>query len=183
MRFFTSHRERRLWISTIVVMIAIYSTMGPVGGLVTELRTRNLLRLTMALILILVLGILAWRWLRSRPDWDEVGVVLGITAVYLIAWVRIPIPEERTHLIEYGLVALLLHQILLERQRNGRLVPLPAVTAILLTALLGLLDELVQAMLPYRVYDIRDVGFNALAGLMAIGASLAISNLPRHLRR
>ena len=40
----------------------------------------------------------------------------------------------------------------------------------------GWLDEGIQALLPNRVDDIRDVGFNALAGLMAITARLAISS-------
>jgi hypothetical protein len=32
-----------------------------------------------------------------------------------------------------------------------------------------------SAILPNRVYDLRDVGFNAFAGLMAIAASLALA--------
>jgi len=43
------------------------------------------------------------------------------------------------------------------------------------TAILGWLDEGIQAILPNRVYDVRDVGFNALAGLMAIAASLGLA--------
>ena len=43
------------------------------------------------------------------------------------------------------------------------------------TVLLGWLDEGIQWLLPNRVYDIRDVGFNALAAVMAVGASLALS--------
>lgn len=35
-----------------------------------------------------------------------------------------------------------------------------------MTALFGLLDEGIQAMLPNRVFDVRDVFFNALAGFM-----------------
>ena len=50
--------------------------------------------------------------------------------------------------------------------------PLPA-------ALLGLLDEGIQAILPNRFFDLRDVRFNALAGLMAIPASLALARARR----
>jgi VanZ family protein len=45
---------------------------------------------------------------------------------------------------------------------------------VVVTALLGWLDEGIQAVLPNRVYDIRDVGVNALAGLLAIAASLVL---------
>ncbi|MCK5438817.1 MAG: hypothetical protein KAI97_02685 [Gemmatimonadetes bacterium] len=48
-----------------------------------------------------------------------------------------------------------------------------------MTALLSWLDEGIQALLPSRVYDLRDVGVNALAGLMAIAASLALARARR----
>jgi len=44
-----------------------------------------------------------------------------------------------------------------------------------MTALLGWLDEAIQWFLPNRVYDPVDVGFNALAALMAIAASAALA--------
>lgn len=84
-------------------------------------------------------------------------------------------PAERTHLIEYGIVAALIHQALLERARHGRHVPGPAALTVAVTALLGLLDELIQAVLPSRVFDWTDVFFNALAGFMIIAARLALA--------
>lgn len=54
-----------------------------------------------------------------------------------------------------------------------------AALAVAVTALLGWLDESIQMILPDRVYDIRDVGFNALAGLMAIAATLILARVRR----
>jgi hypothetical protein len=175
MPLFPSVRERNLWLLVLVVLIAIYSTLGPGGALAAFLRERNLLRISISLVVLLAVGFIAWRWLRSRPNIGEVGVALGIAAVYLFAWIRIPIPEERTHLIEYSLVAVLIYLALTERQRNGRRVPVPALLAIVATALLGLLDESIQAILHHRVFDFIDVGFNAGAGLMAILAIVALA--------
>ena len=76
-------------------------------------------------------------------------------------------------------MAILIHQALAERLRHGRRIPAPAALTVTLTALLGWLDEGIQALLPNRVYDIRDVAFNALAGLMAIAASLALARARR----
>ncbi len=175
MPLFTSVRERNLWLFVLVVLVAIYSTLGPAGAIASFLREHNLLRLSISLMVLFIVGFIAWRWVKSRPSIGEVGVAIGIAAVYLMAWARIPIPEERTHLIEYSLVAILIYLALTERQQNGRRIPVPAFTAIVATALLGLLDESIQAILPNRVFDFIDVGFNAGAGLMAILAILALA--------
>ena len=51
----------------------------------------------------------------------------------------------------------------------------PAALALVVTVLLGWLDEGIQAVLPNRAYDAFDVFVNALSALMAIAASLAIA--------
>jgi VanZ family protein len=45
---------------------------------------------------------------------------------------------------------------------------------VLVTTVLGWLDEAFQWLVPDRVYDLRDVGFNALAGLVAVAATSAL---------
>ena len=172
---FTSRRERRLWLWTLAVLAAIYSTLGPARTLVDALRERNLLRVSFALVLILLVGGFAWRLVKRRPSWSEVGVALGVAFVYLVAFLRMSSPEERTHLIEYGIVAALIHQALLERVRNGGRIPMPAALTVAATAILGTLDETIQAMIPSRVFDVRDIFFNALAGFMVIAARLALA--------
>ena len=80
-----------------------------------------------------------------------------------MAWLRVGSWEERTHLFEYALVAALVHEALLERRDNGRRVPTPTLLALLISLLLGLLDESIQYLLPNRVFDPVDVAFNSLA--------------------
>ena len=169
---FSSNRERRLWLWILAVMVAIYSTMSPAQEVAAALRERNLLRVSTAAFLLLVGVVIAVKWAKTRPDRREIGAALGITAVYLTTLIRLPVPEARSHLFEYGLVAMLIYQALTERRRNGRRVPVPAALAVVATALLGWLDEGIQWLLPNRVYDLLDVGFNALAGLAAVSAIL-----------
>ena len=169
---FTSARERRLWLWTLAVLVAIYATLGPVRELADFLRERNLLRLTSAAVLITLAAIIATQWLRTRPGPREIATGIGVSAVYVASLIRIPIPEERTHLFEYGLVAILIYQALLERRANGRAAPAPALVAWAAAVLLGWVDEGIQSLLPNRVYDLVDVGFNAVAATMAIVASL-----------
>jgi VanZ family protein len=174
MPFFTSDRERRLWIWTLIVVAAIYSTLGPAQVLVSGLRERNLLRFSFALLLLLIGVAIIWRWVKQPPGWREIGLWLAAAAVYTFAFFRVESLEERTHLIEYSLVAILIYQVLLERARQDRHVPYPAALAFGATVALGFLDESIQAILPRRVFDLVDVGFNTLAGFMAIIVSIAL---------
>jgi hypothetical protein len=176
MHLLTSARERRLWHLALTVVTAIYATLGLAGQLAATLRERNLLDIAFtAGFFLLVAAILGSGWAR-RPRWLETWTGLGIAAVYGMVMVRLFItPEERTHLFEFGLVAVLIYRALDERQRNGGRMFSPAILAVAATALLGWLDEGIQFLLPGRVYDLRDVGFNALAGLMAVAALRALA--------
>jgi hypothetical protein len=40
----------------------------------------------------------------------------------------------------------------------------------------GWIDELIQGLLPTRYYDLRDVAFNAAAGLLALLARYALAH-------
>ncbi len=171
---FTSDRERRLWFWTLAVLVAIYASLGPARTLVDALRERNLLRVSFAVVVLAVVAVVVAQWAKKRPGWREIGVGLGVALAYGMILLRIENPAERTHLIEYGVVAVLMHQALLERVRNGRPVLRPAALTVAVTAMAGFLDEIIQAVLPARVFDWQDVFFNALAGFMAIVARLAL---------
>ena len=173
---FTSDRERRLWIWTVIIVVAIYATLSLQGKLAAFLRDMDMLVNVYILLLILMVLAIISSGLKQRFGRVEIWVTVGIIAVYGMLLLRLFLsPEERTHLFEYGLVGVLLFQALTERKQNGRQVWSPALIAIVVTALLGWLDEGIQAILPNRVYDIRDVGFNALAGLLAIAASWSLA--------
>ena len=84
-------------------------------------------------------------------------------------------PEERTHLFEYSIVAVLIYQALRERSQNGRRVPVPAALALVVTVLLGWLDEGIQALVPNRVYDTFDILSNAIAATIGIVTSWVVA--------
>ncbi len=181
---FTSPRERRLWLWSLAVVAAIYSTLGLAGTLVGVLREWSLLPAAMMLVMVLTfmaivgsgLGSGLGGGLRRPPAALEVWVALGVVVVYGMAVLRMGgSPEERTHLFEYGIVALLIHAALAERVRNGRRVRAPAALAVVVAALLGWVDEGIQALLPNRVYDNFDVFSNAVAAVIAIAGSQAVA--------
>lgn len=171
----TSARERRLWAWTLAVVVAIYSTLGLARTLNPVLGFLNLgVGLFLVCCLLVVATALA-QGLRLRPGGLEIAVALGVVAAYLLVFVRMSIPTERSHLIEYGVVALFIHEALMERARHGGRVPAPTLLAVLAATLIGVVDECIQLVLPSRVFDPIDMLFNLLAAVMAVTASAALS--------
>ncbi|MEK9500276.1 VanZ family protein [Gaopeijia maritima] len=168
-------RERRLWLALAAVLLGIYATLSPVQRWAAALRDRGQLEVVTAGALLALVVVSAIAWLRTRPGRLETGVACGLGAVYVATVVRLPEPEARSHLFEYSVVAVLILLALRERRARGERAPAPALLAVLATAGLGWLDEGIQALLPNRVYDLRDVGFNALAGAMAVAATSLMS--------
>lgn len=178
MTLFSSRRERRLWLWVLAVIVAIYATLGLAQQWAAALEERGLLDFTVGLFLLcmLLVGLtILTQGLRVRPGGAEVAVFIGVATAYLLVLTRMTIPTERSHLIEYSIVGVLIHEALTERRGNGRHVPLPPVLAVLITVALGALDEGIQWLLPNRVFDPVDILFNTLAGTMAVGGSLALT--------
>lgn len=167
---FSSVRERRLWVCDLVVIAAIYSTLGLASMLVGELLERGLFDGTFVIAFLLMWLAILTQGLNLRPGRLEIGVGLGIAAVYLMVFARLGIPE-RSHLFEYSIVAVFIHEALTERANQGRRVPLPALIAVFATSLIGVLDECIQAVLPSRLFAWEDMLFNVLASFMGTVAN------------
>ncbi len=179
MALFVSHRERRLWLWTLAVVVAILSTLGLARTLAEELRNRELLDSAFFVAFLMTIAAVVVLALRTRPGGVEIGIWIGVAAVYLMAFLRLAIPEERTHLVEYGVLGVLIYEALRERAAQGRQVPAPALLAILVASLLGLLDEIVQAVLPNRVFDVRDILFNLGSAAVAVLARVLLERARR----
>ncbi len=97
------------------------------------------------------------------------------TAIILLAGIgysfSLPIPEERIHLVQFGLLGLLACPSLKGSNLSGWIwlwKPL------LFVFLVGLSDEVLQWFLPDRVFDLRDILFNTLGGIWGILLYLAV---------
>ena len=175
MSLFASDRERRLWLWALVAVVAIYATLGLARTLAGVLRDEGLIGAAFWLGLLLIGAAVVVQGLRTKPSGLEIGIGLGIAGVYLIAFLRMFVIEERSHLIEYSVVALLIYEALKERARHGRRVPVPWLLAIGATVLVGVIDECLQFFIPSRVFDLFDILFNFIASVMAVGGSAALA--------
>ena len=167
LRLFATDRERRLWVWALAVVAAIYSTLGLASLMADVLYSQAVSAVAFLVCMALVGLTILTQGLRTRPGGVEIGIGLGIAVVYLMMFLRLTIPE-RSHLIEYSVLAVFIYEALAERARHGRRVPAPALLAILATSLIGTIDEVIQLFLPHRHFDWTDMLFNFLASVMAV---------------
>lgn len=176
---FSSARERRLWAWTLTIIVAIYTTVGLARTLAGALRDQDLQATVFVFAALLVATAVVALARKVRPRGAEIGVALGVVAIYLLVFVRMTSPVERSHLIEYSVVAIFVYEALKERSSQGRRVPAPAWLAIAITILVGAIDESIQIFVPSRVFDPQDILFNTLAAVMAIAASVMLNRARR----
>ena len=172
---FTSKREKRLWYWVAITTIGIYSLIFIGRPLSGYLRERELLANAFWVAIWLTLATVLWHGWKQKIGRLEIGVWMGVAAVYLLVILRMAVPEERSHLIEYSVLAVFIHEALKERVSNGGAVWRPALLAIFITTAIGLFDEFIQLFVPERVFDPVDMIFNTGAAIMAILASTVIS--------
>ena len=183
---FSSKRERHLWGWALVVIVAIYIAADLVRTLADTLRESGQLESASILFssgMFLIGAMILIQGLRERGRGFEVGFALGVVAITVIGFARGITEAERSHLIEYAVLALIVHEALVERKSQGRRVPVPALLAIVGTTMVGVLDECIQFFLPSRTFDWFDIGFDLLASLLAVGSSTGLRLVRRWLGR
>jgi hypothetical protein len=178
MSFRTPH-ERRLWLAAGVGLLVIYASAYFVQFVLLFLRARGWLGPTILAAFLLVAGVVVAAVARQRPGRAEILLLVAAAGVYALLFRHLTIIQERIHLLQYGALGALFYTALLERwppprpggarwhQRQ------PGLLACLLAGLAGWGDELVQGVLPNRVYDLRDVALNAASGALVVGVLAA----------
>lgn len=189
MALFRSPLERRLWLAAGGLQAAIFLALPWVRTLSDALRDAGVLRATMIGAFAGVAAVAGRALARTRPSWREVAALTPFAAFYLAVLALMERAEEAFHFVEYGAVGALVYLALAVRHRAGaatdaarpgrRELAIPALGSTVLTALAGWADEGVQYLLPDRYYDLRDVGFNALAGVVAAAALTALRQVRR----
>ncbi|NNC83491.1 MAG: VanZ family protein [Flavobacteriales bacterium] len=164
MAYFRTSREKRLWTLTAALLLLIYATHSAAPEFSSFLREKGLLTPIFITVFFLIAAVCITLGLFQRPDVREVAIWAGITGVLLMLFFRIEMVEERSHLMEYGVISILIYEALKERGSFRY----PALVAILLTGLFGFIDEAIQYFIPTRVFAWEDVVFNISAAMIAM---------------
>jgi len=100
---------------------------------------------------------------RPAPPWPHLAYLGLFTAALLTLRLLASSPVGRIHLVEYALLAvLILRTIPLPRKGAHYALALAAAAAV------GVLDEVVQYLLPDRVFDLYDIALNAAAAALGV---------------
>ncbi len=152
------------WVYAGIAALAIFVTVPLARALqkfVTDTVGRPFFLYVTAFALV-VAAIVAVRSLGRR----KIGIaayvwLLGIGIVYstYIYGLR-KNPEEAMHFVQYGVLSLLVYRALIHRVRDSSVY----VTATLISASVGVLDEVIQWLTPGRFGELRDMRLNMLAG-------------------
>ncbi|NER11692.1 VanZ like family protein [Muriicola jejuensis] len=174
--------EKHYWFAVVLVYLTILSTLFIGQPLANELRDQNVQAVIFVLGMLLVTIAVLLHGLIHRPGSVEYAFLIGIAAVYVMFFFRLGAPE-RSHLIEYSVLAVLLHKSFKKKYLADSGNWKSGIMAWLWGVCLGALDEGIQYFLPHRVFDPLDIAFNSIAVTMAIGVSIVLFLLKKVLKK
>jgi hypothetical protein len=85
-----------------------------------------------------------------------------ISCLYGLILYIVDVPEEQVHFIEYGILSGLIYIALSHNIHN---ISIYFLCAFIVFAF-GAIDEVIQWILPNRIFDIRDIVINGIAGIL-----------------
>lgn len=159
------------WLGLAIYVAVIYATLGSVRAWADVLRQHGLAQGLYGLgLAILIAGLF---WVGGWPVSFRLRLQrLGIAVLFLVTAGLLEFPEERMHLMEYGILGWMVGWALAGSERWPGWWP----AGLALVWMVGYGDELIQAVLPNRVYDLRDILLNGFAGM----AGLVVFNTNEH---
>jgi hypothetical protein len=153
------------YISRVSVLWALFiiisaSFMRQLHSFVVELISRQGVGIILNVMLVSMFIAAVFCILRLRSHRRLLLVLLPIAAMAGLAYLM-PMPEEKTHILKYALLGFLVSSHMF---KSPNLNPKIAfLYAFQFGLVVSLLDEGFQAILPYRVGDLRDVFFDMLS--------------------
>lgn len=172
--------EKTYWKLSLGIVILIFSTIFIGNPLRETWSNQGGHALVFVLGMLLVGSAILIGGLSGPDRWQLWAVRLGLAAVFVMFFLRLSL-AERSHVIEYSVLAFCLHQALKINPIIANRLRYPWILSLFLTIAIAGLDEGIQALLPKRVGSWEDLAFDAGAAAFAIGAVRLIKNLRKRL--
>jgi len=169
MSLFKTDKEKTSWKYVVAIMILIAASLF-LGNPVLQIMKDNNVQASFFLSSMVLIG-LAIFYRNSELIFVKTKLYLffSFAAVILLLLVRLGI-EERSHLIEYGIITLLVYKAVEARFPDQKEIgKLKYLAALIFAIGLSVIDEILQHFFPNRVFDLQDLLFNTLAVLFTLG--------------
>jgi ribose/xylose/arabinose/galactoside ABC-type transport system permease subunit len=164
----------RSWGLLALYVVCVLGSLPFTRDVTLTLRDHNLLTSSVTGLYLVAVGAVVYHMTFDVQLSDVVAFVAlvalaGLTAALILGH---EIPEERVHYLQYGLMAWLARSAFGWSMPAGR----AYLAALVFATGIGIADELVQYILPSRVYDFADIVLNAQATLLALVADEILHN-------
>ena len=152
------------WAIVIAYVALLYSSLGFTRHLVNALQGKELLQIASVSVFLFSLGCVALiRWRKIRP-YQKI-IRLALVFILIVGGIILKLPEERMHLVQYGILGGLVSWAFWAGKQKT---VLKYSLSCALVWLIGYGDELIQYFLPSRVYDVKDVLLNGFSGMVGL---------------
>lgn len=166
-RFTNTLRDYLILIGYVALIYVTLPLMPGIFAFFSSLLGRNFAPAMNSFLIAIIIIIFAVMFkqsiIRKRPI--SYIAVIALFAVYsAILFFATPIVAEKMHLLEYGFLSYLT----LRAVRGAQPLWKKYMYVIFIIVLVGYCDELIQAFLPNRVYELKDVFLNIISGCLGL---------------
>ncbi len=160
------------WAYVLLCTLAIYATV-PIARDIQEFVQLNygreiFLSAVMTCVIAAAAGTVFYLvYLYRSRVWNRLFWLFAITSIWVHTALQLKhSPEESVHFIEYGILGLLLYRALVHRFRDRTVF----LIALLLGVIVGTVDEIIQWIVPERLFGFGDIALDTVS----VGLMLAI---------
>ncbi len=152
---------------TVGYLIAIYAFLPFSADILLSLIKQDLISIIVTTIYIFAAAAALWIMLVVYRIRDVAAYILmsmlALVVVYFMSGLQIQ--QERIHFVQYAALTM----GILWCFEDHRVKKSTWIIAIVMSSFAGFIDECIQAIVPNRYFDMRDVGLNALASIVGAG--------------
>ncbi|MBU2540343.1 MAG: VanZ family protein [Candidatus Omnitrophica bacterium] len=134
-------------------------------------------RVESSLFVIVVLAgtLIIFKFLSLRRQQTLVGILIicVVFSLFLVILRSLKLPAERIHLFEYVILPLFIYRSLKKEQKISTIY----VKIFVIGFIAGFIDEVIQYMLPNRVFDVKDILLNGNGVLLGQGLLYCFKHL------